>query len=432
MKSQEKLFKSMTTVTVEKYKAVKSKLREVLEENEFLITQLWKLKMELMSIEKERDHALQRLTRGSAPRLRTQPRSLMDISDSDDDIIPARPPAPAPASSTAEKDKSSKRGTATSGDRKRKPVISKTIRIQPYPTDPATGGPILPLTAGAITVLALGEIVHDRPAFHSERYIYPLGYKAVKVYHSMVDATRTVNYSCEVMDGGEGPRFVVTPEDCPERSVSAISTTGAWTPILKAANELRSKVFTSGLSGPEQFGFTQGIVIKIIQELPNARLCKNYVWQEFEFIQARKRAVKTEDGAIKKAKGSGGASVSLTESQSSSYTSLDQGVAAPVSASILPHPLSTQPDYDDDDLDAEDEREDDMDEEESPPRPTPLPVFHGQYNQTERAADYSSPLHEQAHHQGLVATGGQYQLPSLAFGTHQQLASDQSSQYDST
>ncbi|KAI9345562.1 F/Y-rich N-terminus-domain-containing protein [Obelidium mucronatum] len=182
-------------------------------------------------------------------------------------------------------------GTATAGavpaaikkegkeTRKRRPVTSKTTRIQPYPTS-ESGSPILPLTAGVMTILELGEIVHDRPAYHAERYIYPVGYKSKRSFLSMIDAAKQTMYLCEVLDGGDSPMFVVTPEDCPERAVSAGSLTGAWIPIFKAAYALRNKEHASGLSGPEFFGFTQGIVMKVIQELPGSRLCKNYVWQE--------------------------------------------------------------------------------------------------------------------------------------------------------
>lgn len=38
----------------------------------------------------------------------------------------------------------------------------------------------LPVEIDSWTVLNLGTVVYDRPAFHNQRYIYPVGYKVKK------------------------------------------------------------------------------------------------------------------------------------------------------------------------------------------------------------------------------------------------------------
>ncbi|KAJ3143229.1 hypothetical protein HK100_000028 [Physocladia obscura] len=233
--------------------------------------------------------------------------------------------------------------------RKRRPVTSKMNRIQKYETD-ESGAPILPITTTAShTVHSFGSIVHDRSAYHTERYIFPVGYKCVKSFLSILDPDKTMNYMCEILDGGDSPKFVVTPEECPDRAVSATSATGAWVPFLKAAHGLRQKEHHSGLSGPDFFGLTQGIVTKCIQELPNARLCKNYVWQEFEFIANRApKRVKLEP---------------KPPGHASSTTSLDPILSSNASlenSSVKNEPTDSQSrvggqhpdDNDDDDLDA--------------------------------------------------------------------------------
>lgn len=55
------------------------------------------------------------------------------------------------------------------------PVVTKTRRVQPVERD-ANGNPILPQQIGVLKVLNLGKIVTDRPNFHNERYIFPVGY----------------------------------------------------------------------------------------------------------------------------------------------------------------------------------------------------------------------------------------------------------------
>lgn len=51
----------------------------------------------------------------------------------------------------------------------------KTRRVQPIDRNP-DGSPKLPQQIGVLTVLSLGTIVTDRPTFHNERYIFPVGY----------------------------------------------------------------------------------------------------------------------------------------------------------------------------------------------------------------------------------------------------------------
>ena len=51
----------------------------------------------------------------------------------------------------------------------------KTRRVQPIERD-ADGKPKLPQQIGVLTVHSLGTIVTDRPNFHNERYIFPVGY----------------------------------------------------------------------------------------------------------------------------------------------------------------------------------------------------------------------------------------------------------------
>ncbi|KAJ1556714.1 transforming growth factor beta regulator 1, partial [Cladochytrium tenue] len=105
-------------------------------------------------------------------------------------------------------------------------------RIQRYPVDDL-GQPQLPFLVGVITVHSLGTVVHDRPAYHSERYIYPVGFRSSRAFLSMRDPNANANYICTVVDGGDAPKFVVTPEDWPDRAAVGNSATGAWAIVVK-------------------------------------------------------------------------------------------------------------------------------------------------------------------------------------------------------
>ncbi|KAI8816448.1 F/Y rich C-terminus-domain-containing protein, partial [Fimicolochytrium jonesii] len=160
-------------------------------------------------------------------------------------------------------------------------VPVKLRKVQPVPRD-ESGKPIVPFKSGIITVHQLGEVVYDRKNFHSERYIYPVGYVSSRNYASMVSPTKSTRYVCSILDSGaDGPRFQIVPDDAPQNIITAQSATGAWTAVLKGANAVRNRENSASASGPEYFGFSHPTVQSLIQELPGVERCANYVRQEY-------------------------------------------------------------------------------------------------------------------------------------------------------
>ncbi|KAL9657275.1 hypothetical protein ABK040_011495 [Willaertia magna] len=136
------------------------------------------------------------------------------------------------------------------------------------------GNIVFPIQLGALTVLALGKVVFDRPAFHTEKYIWPVGYKSTRYYTSVKDTNKRCLYTCEIKDGGDAPIFVLISEDNPNEVIEAPSATAAWTVIVKQINKIKSeesgkRVFTN-VSGPEYYGLAHPTVMKLISQLPNA------------------------------------------------------------------------------------------------------------------------------------------------------------------
>jgi hypothetical protein len=69
------------------------------------------------------------------------------------------------------------------------------------------------------------------PNFHTDKYIWPVGYKCVRQYNSTVDAAAKCDYTCEIKDG-ERPMFQITPSDDPKNPVVAQTASGAWSCIM--------------------------------------------------------------------------------------------------------------------------------------------------------------------------------------------------------
>jgi len=63
-------------------------------------------------------------------------------------------------------------------------VQSKTHSIPVVPRD-KKGNPLLPLNVGIMTVINLGEVC-KREHFHTERYIFPVGYEVTRYAESIL------------------------------------------------------------------------------------------------------------------------------------------------------------------------------------------------------------------------------------------------------
>ncbi|KAI8343834.1 F/Y-rich N-terminus-domain-containing protein [Blakeslea trispora] len=165
-------------------------------------------------------------------------------------------------------------------------VNIKTRRVQPIERD-SEGKPILPQQIGVLTVLNLGTIITDRDTFHNERYIFPVGYTVRRTYPSMTDPNSNTIITSTILDGGDGPRFHVVAADQPDEPIIANSATGAWTVVVRRSNEIRHRDHSNSASGPDYYGFKHPTIAKMIQDLPNTRHLKNYVWQNFEEMELK-------------------------------------------------------------------------------------------------------------------------------------------------
>lgn len=88
-------------------------------------------------------------------------------------------------------------------------------------------------------------------------------------------------YHCTILDGGDAPKFQIIASDDPDKPIIAGTATGAWSVIVRSANHIRNRQHSNSVSGPDFFGLGQNTIKHLIQELPNARNLKDYVWQHF-------------------------------------------------------------------------------------------------------------------------------------------------------
>ncbi|OAD76382.1 hypothetical protein PHYBLDRAFT_59918 [Phycomyces blakesleeanus NRRL 1555(-)] len=141
---------------------------------------------------------------------------------------------------------------------------------------------ILPAEVDSWTVLDLGKVVWDRASFHNQRYIYPVGYRVKKWYRSMVDSHSDTQYTCQILDGGDEPIFQLDADDNPGEVWRGPTPTTVWTIAVRRAFAIRNMDYGHNPVGPDFFGLRKNTIAKMIQDLPNADKCQNYIWQNFE------------------------------------------------------------------------------------------------------------------------------------------------------
>lgn len=147
-------------------------------------------------------------------------------------------------------------------------------------------------------------VVNFAEGFSTERYIFPVGYEAIRCvrvlllsselvilimailpfsrYPSMVNKTADAEYVCRIVDSGQGgPRFELHPSDQPGTVIHAQTPTGAWSQVVRAANKLRERNHSNSVSGPDYYGLSHNLVKALIQELPGASSVPGYAMQVF-------------------------------------------------------------------------------------------------------------------------------------------------------
>ena len=122
-----------------------------------------------------------------------------------------------------------------------------------------------------LKILNLGEIIYDNKNFHSEKNIFPVGYKSVREHQSMFNLQNRAEYTCEILKGETKPIYKLTSSEDVEHPIIKDSSTACWIVVGNAINELQgNKRKKVTISGTERFGLCDPKVVKLLTSLPNA------------------------------------------------------------------------------------------------------------------------------------------------------------------
>ena len=135
----------------------------------------------------------------------------------------------------------------------------------------------------SLTILNLGRIESKNYNYHSKNNLFPIGYKVIRDYQSMFNLGQRAKYTCEILDGGNKPKYQLTSSEDPNNPIIKESSTACWSYVCNKINDLqvrkRKKVT---VSGTERFGLCEPKVIRLLESLPNADKCTKYEKKNFD------------------------------------------------------------------------------------------------------------------------------------------------------
>lgn len=145
-------------------------------------------------------------------------------------------------------------------------LLKKQIQFQPKDQKITYFNPSCPFVVDGITVLNLGEIIWDRPSYHTETCIYPMNYSVTRILKNCL-------YTCRIINNGEFPIFEIFSNSDSQRRFTASSTDYCHAEMLQAIENRNEKTINSIIipDGDNFFGLTNKNIIKYLQQLPNAK-----------------------------------------------------------------------------------------------------------------------------------------------------------------
>ncbi|XP_075232135.1 uncharacterized protein LOC142330615 [Lycorma delicatula] len=140
------------------------------------------------------------------------------------------------------------------------------------------------LRVGTLTFHNVGQLLpHQLANFHTQNYIYPIGYKIVRFYWSMRVSNKRCKYVCSIHEANGRPEFRVLVQEPSQDDLELrdASPRAVWTRILEPLANLRKgqglvQVFPKFLSGEDLFGLTEPAIVRVLESLPGVETLTDY------------------------------------------------------------------------------------------------------------------------------------------------------------
>ena len=143
------------------------------------------------------------------------------------------------------------------------------------------------LRVGSLIFLSVGQLLpHQLHNFHTQDYIYPIGYKVIRYYWSTTEVNKRVPYLCSIAEVDNKPEFRITINEGKENehTWTDSSARGVWLKVLAIVENLRKendlvKVFPNYIIGEDLFGLCEQNVVKVLESLPGIESLTDYTFK---------------------------------------------------------------------------------------------------------------------------------------------------------
>lgn len=264
-----------------KYKKIKRIIKNYVFENAALCDQIAQIQEDIVISKEERRFLLKRLIKHESD-IELTLKQETNTSTNGDAAPPVTPKVPGKRgpkkkiklegdgtpTTTPKQPKNSNKSTGSS--KKSSSVIQKV----PYD---AQGKPIFPINLGGFVLHALGEIMADNTNFHTENWIYPVGYLATRIFSHPKEPERKCVFTCKILNNSGVPQFQIIPDaefDHVFFGESAnICHLGLLETIVRVSDLANLPLRAQG---ERFFGLGNPTVMSLLQAQPNFKKLQNF------------------------------------------------------------------------------------------------------------------------------------------------------------
>ncbi|GAB6031866.1 hypothetical protein CHUAL_010262 [Chamberlinius hualienensis] len=140
------------------------------------------------------------------------------------------------------------------------------------------------LRVGNLVFLSIGQLLpHQLQAFHSRNFIYPVGYKIIRMYWSLRNIGKRCQYICSIQDNEGKPEFHIQIKESgySDLFMHARTARGVWQQIIEPIDKMRReanaiKVFTAFITGEDLFGLNEPSILRVLESLPGVETLSDY------------------------------------------------------------------------------------------------------------------------------------------------------------
>lgn len=130
-----------------------------------------------------------------------------------------------------------------------------------------------------LVIQSLGQIEAGKVSFHTDRWIYPVGFTTIRIFGSMANPCVKSVYTCRIAEVAGNPRFEMSSEADPEVMIVGPSPQFCVTTLLNYMKDTHGldRLASVEPDGNWFFGLGHPVVMSLIEGMPNFGACSKFL-----------------------------------------------------------------------------------------------------------------------------------------------------------